>query len=120
MLAAMPATPSQILARFIADGLLDPLSRIETLNPSEVAIVYLRVTHPHAGIGRRFLRRLNQAGWHVHIRYPTTEALPFWRRMNAEHLVDDDPDEVRSWNDFIGALGSQMKKPDLTDGPPEG
>jgi len=109
----MPVSPGQILERFIAGGLIDSRSRIEGRGDAEIAIVYLRATRPRAGAGRQFLRALKQAGLRVHIVHPTDEALPFWRRMNAEHLVDDDPDQPRTWDAFIGALECQMKKPDF-------
>lgn len=111
----MPVSPGQILERFIEGGLIDSRSRIEGRGDAEIAIVYLRATRPRAGAGRQFLRALKQAGLRIHIVHPTDEALPFWRRMNAEHLVDDDPDQLRTWDDFIGALECQMKKPDLGD-----
>ena len=114
----MPATPaphSLILENFIRSGLIDPRSRIEVRGEANIAIIYLRATHPHAGAGRQFLRALKQAGLHIHIVHPTREALPFWRRMNAEHLVDDDPDQLPTWNDFLGALECQMKKPFAED-----
>ncbi len=111
----MHVSPAQILEQFVNLGLIDPRSRLEPRGESDVAIVYLRATRPYAGAGRQFLRALKLAGLHVHIVHPTREALPFWRRMNAEHLVDDDPDQLRTWNDFIGALECQMKKPGLED-----
>lgn len=109
----MPLTPKQILEQFVDLGLIDRRSRVETHGDSDVDIVYLRAVHPHEGTGRRFLQALKQAGLCIHIVYPTFEALPFWRRMNAEHLVDDDPDQLRTWNDYVGTLECQMKKPDL-------
>ncbi len=111
----MDPSPLQILARFVASGLLDPRSRIEMLGESAISIRYLRATRLHAGIGRSFLRELKQAGLEVHIVHPLPEALPFWRRMNEEHLVDDDPDALLTWHDYMGVLECQMKKPDLPD-----
>ena len=108
----MTSSAADILGRFVSDGQLDPRTRIETIGSSEVAIIYLRVTHPHTGIGRAFLHALKVAGLSIHVRYPTADALPFWRQMRTEHLLDDDPDRVRSWDEFLGALESQMKKPD--------
>lgn len=112
----MTPSPLEILARFVAGGLLDPRSRIETLGESAIAIRYLRATRLHVGIGRRFLRELKEAGLEIHIVHPLPEALPFWRRMNEEHLVDDDPDALLTWHDYMGVLECQMKKPDLSDG----
>ncbi|HEY0944348.1 MAG TPA: hypothetical protein VGD81_03745 [Opitutaceae bacterium] len=105
-------TAAEILGRFVRDGKLDPRCRIETIGTDDVAIVYLRVTRPHTGVGRAFLHALKTAGFRVHVRYPTADALPFWRRMRAEALLDDNPDLVRSWDQFLGALESQMKKPE--------
>ena len=109
----MPASPLEILARFVTSGLLDPRSRIETLGESSISILYIRASRPHTGVGRSFLRELKQAGLEVHIVHPLREALPFWRRMNEEHLVDDDPDALLTWNDYVGVLECQMKKPDF-------
>lgn len=111
----MEPTPSAILARFVADGMLDPQSRIESDGRSDVSIVYIRSTCPLHGFARRFLQALKKAGMHVHVMLPTVEALPFWRRMSAEHLVDDDPDKLQTWNDFMGALSCSMRKPDFTE-----
>lgn len=108
----MTSAATEILGRFIGDGKLDPGCRIEMTGTADVSIVYLRVLHPHTGVGREFLHALKTAGFRVHVRYPTAEALPFWRRMRAEALLDDNPDLVRSWDQFLGALESQMKKPE--------
>lgn len=108
----MQTSPEQILAQFVELGLIDGRSRVQT-HDDEVDILYLRAAHPHEGAGRRFLQALKQAGLHVHIVHPTFEALPFWRRMNAEHLVDDDPDRLRTWDDYIDTLECQMGKPGM-------
>jgi hypothetical protein len=111
----MSPSPLQILARFVAGGLLDPRSKIEMRGETVISILYLRATRLHAGIGRSFLRELKQAGLEVHITPPLPEALPFWRRMNEEHLVDDDPDALPSWHAHMSMLECQMKKPDWSD-----
>ncbi len=108
-------TPEQILRRFIRTGRLDERCQLEVTGPSEVTIVVLRAADSRHGAGRAFLRALKQAGWRVHVRHPTREALPFWRRMRADRLLDEDPDALRTWEEFLDPIESQMKVPDLFD-----
>ncbi|WP_221031179.1 hypothetical protein [Actomonas aquatica] len=77
-----------------------------------MTILYLRAAARRHGTGRAFLRSLKSAGLRVHVQHPTQEALPFWRHMRTQQLLDDDPDAVRSWEDFLSPLECQMKAPE--------
>lgn len=104
----MPETPTQILARFVAEHRLDPTSRIEVFGPQDVAIVYLRAQQCHHAHGGSFLRELVRQGWHVHVQFPLRAALPFWRRMRAAGLLEDDPNAIPTWEDYLESLEHQM------------
>lgn len=103
---------TEVITRFLSEGLIDRHSRVELASPTEAWIVFLRTTQPQRGIGRCFLRALKQLGLQIHVRHPVREAMPFWRNMHAEGLIADDPDAVRSWEDFIGAIETQMVDPE--------
>ncbi len=104
----MSPTVSALLRDYVETGKLDRHSAVEVLNESEVLVVNLRAARLQAGIGREFLQALKRLNVRIHIEHPVRDALPFWRKMRTEGLVDDDPDAQPTWEDFATGLECQM------------
>lgn len=104
----MPCPAFNLLLDFIREGKVDPHSRIAVLSDTEISILNLRTVHRQVGIAREFLRLLKAHGLFIHVDHPVRDALPFWRKMWREGLIDDDPDELVCWESFLNGLECQM------------
>ena len=104
----MPIGPQSLLMDYVNEGKLDPQTHIEVLNDSEISIVNIHSTKQRNGVGRAFLQALKLMGVSVHVLHPMNEAMPFWRKMWDEGLINDDPDQETTWESFLTGLECQM------------
>jgi len=96
---------SDIFDKYLKKGLITDEIDYNDDDPGQVSIKFIVSTKPKQGNIRNLLKELKQAGYEIFLDHPRVDALPFWKKMYREKLINDNPDYLETWE---GALGPDV------------